>query len=278
MVKCRPCGLMRTTPCPTLETIYLHYPDNYGPYVGTQTPQGRQTSRPRKLLLFLVKGVISLNATRLQSLAWGQMLEVDCASNSFLDGVSSRGGQVQGIELSERAATAATQSGYRVHGGQLETAPQPDESFGLIAGRMTLEHLDDPVGGPQKRRQIAAPGAWLALLVANPRSWELVLFSERWHFLPLPHHFHCFTPATIKRVLQLGGHILERASDRHMSRNLMSRTGCGLLDMGYVRLTGKFGESPAWGERWALVIYLLAYLFSLLGQTGRMAVCARASA
>jgi len=39
VVKCRTCGLMRTNPRPTSDTIGFYYPDNYGPYLGTQVAQ-----------------------------------------------------------------------------------------------------------------------------------------------------------------------------------------------------------------------------------------------
>ena len=39
IVKCRSCGLMRTNPRPTPDTIGFYYPDDYGPYIGTQIRQ-----------------------------------------------------------------------------------------------------------------------------------------------------------------------------------------------------------------------------------------------
>ena len=39
VVKCRSCGLMRTNPRPTQETISFYYPDRYGSYLGTRVQQ-----------------------------------------------------------------------------------------------------------------------------------------------------------------------------------------------------------------------------------------------
>jgi hypothetical protein len=41
VVKCNSCGLMRTNPRPTPEAIGTYYPDDYGPYLGTQIRQAK---------------------------------------------------------------------------------------------------------------------------------------------------------------------------------------------------------------------------------------------
>ena len=66
VVKCRTCGLMRTNPRPTSDTIGFYYPDNYGPYLGTQVRQSKpnRISDIKKLLKPFVNRVINFNMTR----------------------------------------------------------------------------------------------------------------------------------------------------------------------------------------------------------------------
>jgi 2-polyprenyl-3-methyl-5-hydroxy-6-metoxy-1,4-benzoquinol methylase len=277
VVKCRTCGLMRTTPRPTPETIGFYYPDDYGPYLGTQVNQAKPTSRIKELLRPLVKRVFNFNTQRLPSLAPGRMLEVGCASGAFLHQMASQGWQVQGIEFSEKAAQAAAQLGYRVHAGPLETAPPPEEPFDLIVGWMVLEHLHDPVGGLQKLREWARPGAWLALSVPNARSLEFRLFKEKWYALQVPTHLHHFTPETMGRVLQASGWTLKKVHHQRVLSNLFASTGYVLRDKGYAKLGKKLIEFPERGGRWSYALYPLAWLFSVFGQTGRMTVWARVS-
>lgn len=277
VVKCRACGLMRTTPRPKPETIGFYYPDDYGPYLGTQVNQAKPTSSIKKLLKPLVKRVFNFNTQRLPSLAPGRMLEVGCASGAFLHQMASQGWQVQGIEFSEKAAQAAAQLGYRVHAGPLETAPPPEEPFDLIVGWMVLEHLHDPVGGLQKLREWAKPGAWLVLSVPNSASLEFSLFKEMWYALQLPNHLYHFTPETLGRVLQAGGWTLETVHHQRVLGNLIASTGYVLRDKGYVRLGQKFIDLPSQGGRWSYALYPLAWLFSVFGQTGRMTVWAKVS-
>ena len=277
VVKCRTCGLMRTTPRPTPETIGFYYPDDYGPYLGTQVNQAKPTSSIKELLKPLVKRVFNFNTQRLPSLAPGRMLEVGCASGAFLHQMASQGWQVQGIEFSEKAAQAAAQLGYRVHAGPLETAPPPEEPFDLIVGWMVLEHLHDPVGGLQKLREWAKPGAWLVLSVPNSASLEFRLFKEKLYALHLPNHLYHFTPQTLGRVLQAGGWTLEKVHHQRVLSNLIASAGYVLRDKGYARLGKKFIDFPEQGGRWVYALYPLAWLFSVFGQTGRMTVWARVS-
>ena len=159
VVKCRACGLMRTTPRPTPETIGFYYPDDYGPYLGTRVQQvkPKRSSGIKRLLKALIKLVIKFdfNTTPLPSLASGRMLEIGCASGAFLHQMAGQGWEVEGIEFSEKAAQAAAQLGYCVHAGSLETAQQPGEPFDLIVGWMVLEHLHDPANPrpPGRRRR-----------------------------------------------------------------------------------------------------------------------------
>lgn len=278
VVKCRTCGLMRTTPRPTPETIGFYYPDDYGPYIGTQIRQAKPGFSLKELLISLLKRVLQSNTQRLPSLAPGRMLEIGCASGAFLHRMADQGWQVQGIEFSEKAAQEAAQHGYHVHAGPLETAPPPDAPFDLIVGWMVLEHLHDPIGGLQKLREWAKPGAWLVLSIPNANSLEFRLFKENWYALHLPNHLYHFTPETIRQVLQAGGWTLEKVHHQRGLTNLIASTGYLLRDKGYIRSGQKLVDSCTQGGRWSYVLYPLAWLFSVFGQTGRMTVWARMSA
>jgi len=277
VVKCRACGLMRTNPRPTSNTIGFYYPDNYGPYLGTQVPQAKskRTSGIKTLLKPLMNRVFSFNTQRLPSLAPGRLLELGCASGSYLHQMAGQGWQVRGIEFSEKAAQAAAQLGYHVHAGQLETAPNPDQLFDLIVGWMVLEHLHDPLGCLKKLRQWAKPGAWLVLSVPNAGSLEFRLFKEKWYALQLPTHLHHFTPATIEEILAVSGWKLEKIHHQRVLSNLVASTGYVLRDKGFARLGRTLIDFPERGGWMVYALYPLAWLLSVFGQTGRMTVWAR---
>lgn len=276
VVRCCSCGVMRTNPRPTPDHIGTYYPDNYGPYVGTRvqhTP--KSTGVIKNILRPLFRRVFNFNVTPLPNMVPGRLLEIGCASGAFLHQMSGQGWQVQGIEFSEKAALAAAQLGYRVHAGPLETAPQPDEPFDLIVGWMVLEHLHDPVGGLQKLREWAKPGAWLALSVPNAGSLEFRIFKDKWYALQLPTHFYHFTPASLEKVLSAGGWQLEKVHHQRILNNLIASMGYVLRDKGYAKLGQKLIDFPDRAGRWTYILYPVSWLLSVFGQTGRMTVWAR---
>ncbi len=125
VVKCRSCGLMRTNPRPSADTIGFYYPDDYGPYAGTQVIDEKPSGALKRFLKPLVNWIFDDKAQALPELKPSNMLEIGCASGSFLHKMAGQGWHVEGIEFSEKAAQSAINLGYKVHIGALEDAPAP---------------------------------------------------------------------------------------------------------------------------------------------------------
>lgn len=279
VVKCKTCGLMRTNPRPTPKVIGSYYPDDYGPYLGTQVVRTKtqKNSGIKKLLKFMAKVVFKFNTNKLPPVVPGRMMELGCASGSFLHQMAGQGWQVQGIEFSEKAAQAASQLGYHVYAGALETAPTPEEPFDLIVGWMVLEHLHDPISCLKRLRDWSKPGAWLVLSVPNASSFEFTIFRDKWYALQLPTHLYHFTPQTLEKVLQAGGWKIERVFHQRVLSNLVVSIGYILRGRGFGKFGQKLIDFPDRAGRWNQVLYPMAWLLSLFGQTGRMTVWAKQS-
>lgn len=276
VVKCKCCGLMRTNPRPTPESIGGFYPDNYGPYLGTQVhPAKEKRNSHVKNLLKSLASLLNFNTQCLPPLAPTRMLEVGCASGAFLHTMACRGWQVQGIEFSKKAAEAASQLGYQVHAGSLETAPTPEEPFDLIVGWMVLEHLHDPILGLKKLREWAKPNSWLVLSVPNAGSLEFRFFKEKWYALQLPTHLHHFTPETLEKVLDASGWKLQKVHHQRVLSNLIASAGYLLHSKGFIKLGQKFIDFPERARWHHYALYPIAWMLSLFGQTGRMTIWAQ---
>lgn len=278
VLKCRTCGLMRTSPRPTPESIGFYYPDDYGPHLGTRVPQSAEPAAgTRRSVAPALRRLFNFNTTPMPRLPPGRMLEIGCASGAFLHEMAERGWQVQGIESSAKAARAAAALGYSVHAGPLETSPRPEEPFDFIVGWMVLEHVHDPVGGLGKLREWARPGAWLVLSVPNAGSLEFRVFKDRWYALQLPTHLHHFTKNSLNKVLSAGGWEMVAVRHQRVLSNLVASMGYVLCDRGHATLGKWCIDFPERGGRWPYALYPLAWLLSIFGQTGRMTVWARAS-
>lgn len=275
VVRCRHCGQMRTNPRPTADTIGFYYPDDYGPYISSQVTNTARAGGVKGALKALVHAVLNFNGEKIPPLAPGRLLEVGCASGSFLQRMAAQGWKVQGIEFSAKAAQDAAALGHQVHVGSLETAPTPPEPVDLIVAWMVLEHLHDPVAGLRKLRACAKPDAWLALSVPNAGSLEFRVFRDKWYALQLPTHLSHYTPKTLGQVLEAGGWSIERVFHQRGLGNVIASTGYVMRNRGFAKLGRWLIDFAERGGRWNYVLFPLAWAMSLFGQTGRMTIWAR---
>jgi 2-polyprenyl-3-methyl-5-hydroxy-6-metoxy-1,4-benzoquinol methylase len=277
VARCSTCGLMRTDPRPTADSIGFYYPPDYGPHLGTRVvePSRRRPAWLRKTAS-LVRSAANTNSERLPILAPGRMLEIGSASGSFLHRMAAKGWNVAGIELSPDAGGDARRLGFPVHVGRLEQAPPPEHPYDLVVGWMVLEHLHEPVAALRKLREWATRDAWLALSVPNAACYELDLFREKWYALQLPTHLWHFTPATLTKVLERGGWRVERLFYQRDLKNVIASAGYWLEDRNIIpRLARWLKKYPDREGSASLLIYPLSLALALLHQTGRMTVWAR---
>jgi O-methyltransferase len=269
VVECGGCGLLRTNPRPTQDAMAIYYGAGYRPYLSSR-PHARMGAALADRVL-LAEAVPPGPPGRP-----GRMLEVGCASGSFLARMARRGWQVMGIERSEEVARAAAALGFPVHAGPLETAPDGFRDLDLIAGWMVLEHLHDPVGGLAKLYAWTRPGGWLALSVPNAACYERRLFGDAWFALQLPTHLYHFTPATLRRMLAATGWRVRRLSCQRTLSDLVGSAGIALADRRLLpALASRLASYPWWSGRFNLAMLPLSWPMALLGQTGRLLVWAQ---
>jgi 2-polyprenyl-3-methyl-5-hydroxy-6-metoxy-1,4-benzoquinol methylase len=277
VVRCACCGLARTSPRPTPATIGAYYPADYGPYKGTVVPQeGNSDQRGFKSrLLAFGRRLFDTKATSLPDMPPGSMLEIGCASGSFLHAMAGRGWLVDGIEFSPEAAATARALGYHVSTGSVESVERAEGLYDLVVGWMVLEHLHDPVGALRKIASWSKPNAKLAISVPDAGAAEFRLFGARWYALQLPTHLYHYDATSINKILDAGGWRVTRIQRHRTLANVIASLGYWLHDKGFVAIGGKFIRFPETGGRLgALLLFPLAYLAALAGQTGRMTVWA----
>ncbi len=230
----------------------LYYPDDYGPHLGTRVVE-MVDRRPawRRHISRVVGRLMNTNADRIPPVPPGRLLEIGCASGSYLHKMSSAGWAVEGIELPSLAAERARLSGHKVHVGAVESAPDPDQRFDLVVAWMVLEHLHDPVLALQRIHDWTKPGGWLVASVPNADCWEFRVFGSAWYALHLPNHLWHPTKETLRMVLEtwVGG--------------MFPRVGAWLKAF------------PGRGGRLSQILFPVAWLLAFLGQTGHMTTWAR---
>jgi SAM-dependent methyltransferase len=272
---CASCGLLRTNPRPTPQTIGFYYPSDYGPYLGTVVADGSSGGGLKARLIAFGKRLFDTKAHAIPPRSPGRMLELGCASGSYLHAMAGRGWQVEGIEFSPEAASSARKLGYQVDTGAVETIDKGAAQFDLITGWMVLEHLHQPLAVLQKLRQWVKPGGALAISVPNAGSLERKLFGPHWYALQLPTHLYHYDPASIRRLMAAAGWRVTAIHHHRTLSNAIASTGYWLRDKGFGGLAQALIDFPEKGGRiGALAVFPFAWIAALLGQTGRMTVWA----
>jgi 2-polyprenyl-3-methyl-5-hydroxy-6-metoxy-1,4-benzoquinol methylase len=272
VVRCSVCGLLRTDPRPTADTIGYYYPEDYGPYAGTRIADSRFKTAVNAVKE-LARSILKTHSLSLPPLEPGRMLEIGCASGSFLERMADKGWRVEGIEFSPTAAKNAQDAGFSVHCGSLESAPEPAERFDLVVGWMVLEHLHDPVLALNKLHRWSRKDAWLAISVPNAACFQLGWFRERWYPLQLPAHLYHFTPATLEALLNAMGWRIEKILYQKVMTDLVASTAYLIGDKWPNSTVSRFLKRHP--GIFNLPLYPLALILSRLGQTARMTVWAR---
>ncbi|HYE35045.1 class I SAM-dependent methyltransferase [Methylocaldum sp.] len=272
VVRCSECGLLRTNPRPTADTIGYYYPEDYGPYAGTRiTDSGFRTGI--SAVKEFVRNALRIHSLSLPPLESGRMLEIGCASGAFLARMAGKGWQVEGIEFSPTAAKNAQEAGFSVHCGSLESAPEPIRQFDLVVGWMVLEHLHDPVLALDKLHRWTRKDGWLAISVPNAACFQLDWFRQRWFPLHLPAHLYHFTPETLEALLNATGWRIEKIHYQRVMTDLVASAAYLIEDRWPNSSISRFLKR--YPGIFNLPLYPLALLLSWFGQTARMTVWAR---
>lgn len=275
VVRCGKCGLIRTNPRPTQQTIGLYYPDSYGPYRGTVVP-GKDPDAP--LWKIWTKRIFQFQTNSIPKMTPGRMLEIGCASGSFLHTMALKGWEVEGLEFSEKAVHAARTLGYKIYRNTLETAPDPVRSYDLIVGWMVFEHLHNPVLALQKLHRWIRTGGWLVLSVPNAGSLEFKIFKDCWYALQLPNHLYHYTPVTLQRLFNREGWRIVKIFHQRTFSNLIASSGYWLGEHNiFKKISDQFVRYPDDARLMQYILYPLALMLSFIGETGRMTVWARRS-
>lgn len=275
IVRCKSCGLVRTDPRPTANTIGYYYPDDYGPYKNTKVEQ-KTKGRLLNHIKSIVRELFQFNDHKIPNIKPGRVLEIGCASGEYLHQLYGMGWDVSGIEFSPSAAQNVKRLGYQVFVGQVESFPDPGVKYDMVVGWMVIEHLHDPVAVLKKLYQLTKPGGYLVISIPNAGSIERRLFKSAWYANHIPNHLYHFDTKTIKLILGKTGWKDFKVFHQRILSSLIASAGYAMLDKGVCRRLARiFTSMPSKGHKFNYILFPIALLFSLFGQTGRMTVWAR---
>jgi SAM-dependent methyltransferase len=189
-VRCRRCDLVYLNPRPAPEELGRIYPPHYHAYQFTAEKFG---------LAYRVRS--RLEARRLLSYAKGlpkgaRILDIGCGDGFHLDLLKQYGDptwQLVGVDVSERAVSAARRRGLNVYQGRVDEADLPAASFDLILMIATIEHVDDPAGVVAATARLLTPQGRAVIVTDNADSLDFRLAHRRhWGGYHFPRHWNLF--------------------------------------------------------------------------------------
>jgi SAM-dependent methyltransferase len=200
-VRCRSCGLVYLRQRPTAAELDRIYPPSYHAFDFSAENYGLAWRVRRRL-----------EAGRMLRFCRGlprgaRILDVGCGDGFHLKLLRQYGDpswQLEGVDPSYLAATAARRAGFLVHEGSVESLALDRDRYDLALLIATIEHVPDPVGVLRAIRARLRPGGRVAIVTDNTAAWSHRLFAGRyWGGYHFPRHFHLFDPPTIRRLAEL---------------------------------------------------------------------------
>jgi len=136
----------------------------------------------------------------------GKLLDVGCATGTFLVDARTHGFDIEGIEPSEAATDAARlQHGLEIRNDSFSSAHFGAQSFDAVTLWDVVEHLPDPVAAISKCNDLLRPGGYLFLTTGDVSSRFARIMGRRWHLLTPPQHVSFFSRRSLHLLLERCG-------------------------------------------------------------------------
>ncbi len=204
VARCAECGTEQTMPAPDSEELKKLYETyyNFGGEKGTRYTKIREWflfSLFYRLFLSL-DGDISFHGRK----GSGRLLDVGCNEGRGLDFYRYNGFSAEGLELNERAASAARSRGHTVYTRLLEEF-YPAAPYDVAVLSNVLEHSLAPRNMLEDVNRVLKPGGRVWVSCPSTSSWLRALFDKYWINWHVPFHIVHFSRASLARLLQETG-------------------------------------------------------------------------
>lgn len=133
--------------------------------------------------------------------AGGRLLDIGCATGTFLERAQQKGWRVAGVEISLFASTEAKKKfNSAIWNGTLAAAHYSTEAFDVVTVFDVVEHLVDPVSFINEIWRILKPTGILVLTTPNTSSLSCQLLGKHWPQFK-PEHCSYFSGVLLSKLL-----------------------------------------------------------------------------
>jgi SAM-dependent methyltransferase len=197
-VRCRNCAFVFINPRPSAAWLAARYE-----YYGTA-----YFTNPDKLASDFHSTRHDAELALLHGLS-GRLLDVGCATGSFVAAARTAGFDARGIDISPESTRYGREVlGLALDVGDLYERRYPPETFDIVTLWATLEHLPDPNRFLSEARRLLVPGGRIAISVPNRGSLAQRILGRLDRYVGID-HVNYFSRSTTCRILNRHGLSIE---------------------------------------------------------------------
>jgi len=211
LFRCSSCRCLFQHPMPKDSDLKSFYPEAYW-WSDTTDASGfmarilRRTERIYRETVLIDHILFLKRCARKTTRGKKDLLDIGCGGGTFLSLAREKGFSCYGMEISERAAAAATrQYGLEVRQGEIGSLDWDGLRFDFVTMFHVLEHLKNPADSLKYAASLLKPGGSLIVQVPNAGSLQARVFGRRWYGLDVPRHLINYTAQALQTLLDRCG-------------------------------------------------------------------------
>lgn len=133
-----------------------------------------------------------------------KILDVGCATGSFLDRAKEKGFKTYGVEISEFGAQESNSRGHETIRGTIEDMSGANR-FDVVTMWDVFEHMTDPARALTCAHQLLTPNGLIAINTIDSSSVPAKILGKRWHLVVPPEHLQYYSSASLRKILEDNG-------------------------------------------------------------------------
>lgn len=245
---CQGCGLRFTSPAPP--------PDRIGAYYQSEAYISHSDTRKGLInqIYHIARDYMLGRKRKMVERASSsrRLLDIGCGTGYFPGHLKSRGFEVEGVEVDEKARHHARERfGFVVHSPEVLEKGELDGPFGTITLWHVLEHLHDPHLYLGRAAALLPEGGILLIAVPNFTAFDAQWYGPHWAGYDVPRHLWHFRPDTLIALVKNHGFELKNQKRLPLDPfyvSLLSEKyrGTGALGMLRAFLVGLWSSLKSW--------------------------------